>query len=111
LEWKHVKVAIRKLKEYTGKESLNLDEIDLNLLEGFRQYLFSEVGNGHNTVEKEFRRIRQVVKKALKQGLLDKDPFQFFVPTKRKKSDKARLALEQVRVIEALDLPQIHGSK
>jgi integrase len=104
-EWKHVKVAIRKLKEYTGKESLNLDELDLNLLEGFRQYLFTTVGNSHNTVEKELRRIRQVVKKALKQGLLDKDPFQFFVPTKRKKSDKARLALEQVRVIEALDLP------
>lgn len=104
-EWKKVKTAVNKLKSYVGNSSLAFNEIDSTMLEGFKGYLFNKIGNDNNTVIKQLQRIRQITTKALKQGLIDKDPFLLVEPVKAKKSQKARLSIGQIKSIEALELP------
>ncbi|MFD1143444.1 tyrosine-type recombinase/integrase [Larkinella insperata] len=67
----------RKIKAPAGSDQppLPFSEVTPKLLENFRAYLRTEVGNGVGTVEKTIKDVRTYVKRALADGNVFDDPF------------------------------------
>lgn len=104
VEYKHYRVTTRKLRDYHKSPVLAMAEIDTAFLEGFKRYLFNKVGNSTNTVQKEMQRLRRVVRKAIKENILDNDPFLRFDTVKKVKTSKTHLSWPQIQAIEHLKL-------
>jgi len=102
-EWKQTRVTLNKLKQY-HPGYLNISDIDKPFLEGFKQYLINEIQNGNNTINKQFQRIGRITKSAIEAGIIANDPFLGFKRMPKEKSDKARLSIEQIEAIKALEL-------
>lgn len=102
-EWKQTRVTLNKLKQY-HPGYLNISDIDKPFLEGFKQYLINEIQNGSNTINKQFQRIGRITNSAIEAGIIANDPFLGFKRMPKEKSDKARLSIEQIEAIKALEL-------
>lgn len=103
-EHKHTKTTINKLKAFIGRDTLLFDEITHQLINEFSQYLKNELGNSPNTINKELQRLRRIIKKALLDDIIQINPFDKVKKMKRVKSNKARLNIEQIEAIKALEL-------
>ncbi len=107
---KHIKVVLKKLEAFEKVRFLSLKRIDTAYLENFERFLVSEYKNKPNTIHKDFKVLRKVIKRALKHHLLNTDPFYHFEGAKKKKSSgKTKLTLEQVKGIEALKVKKNSG--
>jgi integrase len=114
--YKNTKVTLRFFTSYLGKGFIPFDEITANTLQGFQVYLqepqeitvngqnATKHGNKPNTVYNHFKNLKRIFKKALHDEITESNPFDKFKPGKRTKTEKARLSLEQIRAIEALEL-------
>jgi site-specific recombinase XerD len=101
---KNNKVAIDKVEAFEGERSLPLKHIDTAWLERFEQFLKQEYNNHPNTINKNFRPIRAVIKKALKRHLISVNPLNNFEGAKRAKPQpKTKLSINQIRAIEEFD--------
>ncbi len=70
--------VLAKLKEF--KSELLLVEIDEEFLRRYEHYLRVRLGNQPNTVHNNFKIIKTYVNKAIKQGLIVKNPFKSYMP-------------------------------
>lgn len=99
------KVAFRKLEKYQEERFLAFPRITPEYIEQFIQYLQVEYENAPTTIRKNLQPIRRVIKRGIKDGFLDKDPFQVAtLPKKKKTHQKTKLTIEQIRAIEGLKL-------
>lgn len=107
--YKNAKVAIDKVEAFEGGRSLPLRHIDTDWLERFERFLKQEYDNHPNTISKNFRAIKGVIKKALKKHLITINPLTNFDGAKRgKPKPKTKLSLKQIKAIE--DFNFLEGS-
>lgn len=97
---------IRKLRNYVGGR-LPFSRLTLQWLRDYRAYMVGELGNSESTVASNFRAIKALVNRAIKDGLVARDdsPFIHF-PVVEPRSTKAKLSLEEIDAITALDLKE-----
>ena len=93
---KHTKNFI---KYQYGKKDILLDSIKMNFLEDFDFYLKSEKNHKQITINKSIQRVRKIIKLALAEGYLQKDPFILFKP-KRVKKKVVFLSSEELTKLE-----------
>ena len=79
----HVKNFIKY--EYKRKDYL-LSNLNLNFLEKFDFYLNSEVGQKQITINKTIQRLRKIIKLAISEGYIIRDPFILYSPKRFEKS-------------------------
>ncbi len=102
---KNAKVAIDKVEAFEGERSLPLNHIDTDYLERFENYLKNKYKNKPNTVNKNFRAIKGVLKKALKNHLIIINPLTNFEGAKPAKSKpKTKLSIRQIQALKDFDL-------
>lgn len=102
---KNAKVAIDKVEDFEGSRSLPLNHIDSTYLEDFVRFLEVEYDNAPNTINKNFRAIRGVIKKALKNHLIGINPLANFKGAKRAKAKpKTKLSIKQIHALEVFEL-------
>ncbi len=104
---KNMKVAIGKVEAFESERSLPLRHVDTAYLERFERFLKTEYDNKPNTINKNFRAIRGIIKKALKNHLITINPFTNFEGAKRDKSEpKTKLSIDQIGILEDFELEQ-----
>ena len=81
--------------------------LTLQFLRDYRAYLVATLGNSESTVATNFRAIKSIVNRGIKEGLLARDdnPFIHF-PVTNPKSSKAKLSIAEIEAIIALDLEE-----
>ena len=97
---------LRKLRAYAGN-TMPFSRLTLQFLRGYHTYMVGELGNSESTVASNFRAIKALVNRAIKDGLIARDdsPFIHF-PVVEPRSTKAKLSLEEIDAITALDLKE-----
>ena len=102
---KNAKVAIDKVEAFEGSRTLPVKNVTTEYLEAFETFLKDEYDNAPNTINKNFRAIRGVIKKALKNHLIGINPLANFEGAKRAKAKpKTKLSIKQIHALEALEL-------
>jgi site-specific recombinase XerD len=102
---KNSKVAIGKVEAFEGERVLPLNHLDTDYLERFVGFLKRKYDNKPNTINKNFRAIRGIIKKALKNHLITIDPFVNFEGAKRAKAKpKTKLSIKQIQALKDFDL-------
>ncbi|WP_276345627.1 site-specific integrase [Daejeonella sp. JGW-45] len=95
--------AAKRLTGYAGT-SLFFQDIDYNLLDGFRKHLLLS-GVKQNTVSNYFRTIKAIYNKAIKAKLVDRSSYPFLdIPIKQERTPKRAIGLEEIEAILKLDL-------
>lgn len=79
----HIKNFIKH--EYKKKDYL-LTNLNLNFLEKFDFYLSSEVRQKQITINKTIQRLRKIIKLAISEGYIIRDPFILYTPKRFEKS-------------------------
>lgn len=75
----HVKSFIR---HNTQKSNIQLEKLNMKFLNDFDYYLKVEKKLKQVTINKHIERLRKIIKLALAEGFLDRDPFLLFSPKK-----------------------------
>lgn len=102
---KNFEVLLNKVENFEKNRFLDFERIDVKYLDKFERFLKVEYENGLNTIHKNFKLFKIVIKRALKSGLIDADPFIHFEGGKRGKTKpKVKLTIKQIHKIEALEL-------
>lgn len=70
------------VKYSTQKSNIQLDKISMKFLNDFDYYLKVEKKLKQVTINKHIERLRKIIKLALAEGFLDRDPFLLFSPKK-----------------------------
>ena len=96
--------VLRKLKRYAGG-SLLFSGLSTQLFRDYRGHLSEHYGNGPTTIAGNFRVLKTVANRAVKDGLISRDdnPLDGFSASEPV-SAKHKLALEEIEAIQALDL-------
>ena len=99
------KSVTKKFRGFAG-EPLAFGDLTPRLLRDYETHLIEHYGNSPNTVASNFRAIRAVLYRAIREGLADQgaNPF-FHFKIKRVRTDRTKLSYDQVEAIRALDLP------
>ncbi len=78
--WKRHNTVVNHLQEFIkqekGKTEIALRLVDRKFIEGFQHYLKVEVGIAHNTTTHYMKMVKKVIKLALRDDLITKDPFE-----------------------------------
>lgn len=98
---------INKLKSFAP--SIKLSTITPEWLNRYKAYCFS-LKNSVNTVHKNLKFVRLIIRKAKREKLIEHNPFDIFEMPRYKDPEKKYLTIEQVQAIEKItidqDLPQ-----
>lgn len=93
------KSEVNKIKGFCP--SLKLSDITPEWLNKYKSYCFG-LGNEGCTVHKNLRFVRVIIRKAHREGLIKKNPFDIFEMPKFRNPEKKYLTKDQVQVIEKL---------
>lgn len=77
--------VIEFVSVYIKKPKLEIKDLSIGFLQDFEYYLKVEKGNKQITINKTVQRFREVIRKAVAEGILKKDPFAEHKPRKVKK--------------------------
>ncbi|WP_148783369.1 site-specific integrase [Aquimarina intermedia] len=91
---------LKKIKGFN--ENIHYSELTPDFLLRFERYMFDK-GNKQNTVASNMSTLKIVVKEALKDGLIDKNPFDTYT-IKRVNSNKEILSYSEILKIENLKI-------
>lgn len=101
--YKHSQTAVNKFRDYIGRGRLPLDEINHTTIDGFTAYM-KRIGNKPNTIFRQHKDIKRILKAALYQDLITGNPYLKAAKVKAGKVNKTRLGYEQIKALEALEL-------
>jgi integrase/recombinase XerD len=87
------------------KKDIPLDKINLQFLTEFEYYLKTEQNQCQSTINKAIQRFRKLIKIAIAEGFLDKDPFILYKPKKVKK-EIIFLTHEEFKTVEKTSISQ-----
>jgi integrase/recombinase XerD len=99
---KKAKIALEDFKEFSPDQTFK--SITPQLLHDFQDYLFKK-GLAGNTINGKFKRLKQVFKKAIAEGIVDKSPFGLFNPVTYKQPKRDFLTMEEIELLENVTLP------
>jgi len=74
--------------------AVQISELNEEHLVGFRKHLI-DIGNNTNTIYNRMKTIRKMVKKAMKEGLLNRNPF-LHLSLRQTKGNRAYLSMEEL---------------
>jgi len=101
---KRYKSIMGKFRDFTGAP-LPFNKITPRLLRNYETHLIEHYSNKPSTVASNFRAIRAVLYRAIREGLCPQAENPFFqFKLKEGKTSRAKLSLEEVQAIEDLDL-------
>lgn len=84
-KFREAKNHIKNFLQYKyNRKDILLSKIKLKFLEDFDFYLKSELEQKQITINKSIQRVRKIIKLALAEGYLEKDPFIMYKPKKYK---------------------------
>ncbi len=86
--------TLNRIKEY--KSEVLLSEIDDKYLQGFEKWLKTTYNNKQNTVWNRLKVIRKICHKARREGLIDRNPFEFY-KLKTEETERDFLTLEELK--------------
>lgn len=97
--------VLNKLNRYTGNKNLLFDDVDINFLKEYDTHLRTYYGNKENTITSNFKIIKQIIKRAVKEDIIpyDKNPFLKF-QLKWESSNTQYLKEDEIQRIEELNL-------
>lgn len=105
---KRYKSICKKFRTFTG-EPLPFEKLTPQLLRKYETHLIEHHGNAPNTVASNFRAIRAILYKAIKEGLFPQEENPFFqFKIKRVRPNRDKLSIQELKAIE--DLPLEGGS-
>jgi len=87
------------------KKDIPLEKINLQFLNEFEYYLKTEQNQCQSTINKAIQRFRKLIKIAIAEGFLEKDPFMLYKPKKVKK-EIIFLTREELKTVEKASLSQ-----
>lgn len=98
------KSVLKKFRAFAG-EPLPYDAVTPRLLRDYETHLVEHYGNSTNTVASNFRAIRAVLYRAIREGHADQgaNPF-FHFKIKRAQTDRTKLSYDEIVAIQDLDL-------
>ncbi len=86
VKFKEVKTHISNfIKFMYHKNDILLESIKINFIQDFDYYLKTEKGHKQITINKSIQRLRKIIKLALAEGYINKDPFLLYTPKKHEK--------------------------
>lgn len=99
-------VVLNKLKEYLSGEDLVFQEISLDFLSRFQDFLVDK-GNNSNTIHNNFTAFRTIYYKAIEEGKVKQvqNPF-FSFKLKQASVERIRLTESEILEISILELPE-----
>ena len=98
------------IKYQYSKNDILLESIKMNFLKNLDFYLKSELGHKQITINKSIQRVRKIIKLALAEGYLQKDPFILYKP-KRYETKVVFLTNEELKVLEDYQFAQCRLSQ
>ena len=103
--YKRYKTILKRLKEYMKGRILTFQDINVQFLNDYESHLQKD-GLKTNSVHNNFKTIRAVYYRAVKEEIIpqDKNPFFTFKLKTDKNTKKEKLTSEEVKEIENLDL-------
>lgn len=87
------------------KNDISLDKINLQFLTEFEYYLKTEQNQCQSTINKAIQRFRKLIKIAIAEGVLDRDPFMLYKARKVKK-EIIFLSNEELKTVEKTSISQ-----
>lgn len=93
------------IKYQYNKNDILLESIKMSFLKDFDFYLKSELSHKQITINKSIQRVRKIIKLALADGYLQKDPFILYKP-KRYKTKVVFLTKEELEILENYEFAQ-----
>lgn len=87
------------------KNDYPLDKITLQFLIDFEYYLKTEQNQGQSTINKAIQRFRKIIKIAIAEDVISKDPFILY-KTKKVKKDVIFLNTDELRILEEASISQ-----
>jgi len=103
---KQTNVILNKIISFNNSDSLEFSDINREFLNSLQQYMKTEYKNHHNTIRKDFERLKMVFADAEEKELLNDNPFDKYKLPPRQKSKKEALTYEQIKAIESVDLEE-----
>ncbi|HEY8930917.1 MAG TPA: site-specific integrase [Mucilaginibacter sp.] len=106
----HYKTVLAKLKNYWKKERLYFEDVNVQLIKDFQEYLIYELKNHTNTIHSNLKIIRTVINDAVAEGLIpyEKNPFNM-IKLRSEKTSRQFLSDEELDRLE--DLTLLEGSQ
>ncbi|MFZ4455511.1 MAG: tyrosine-type recombinase/integrase [Bacteroidales bacterium] len=98
------KSVMEKLKTYAGNRNLSFQDITVEFLEKYEDYLKSELSNCTNTVAKDFKFFRKLFNDAYGKDLIEHqiNPFNKY-KIKLEKTERTYLTEDELTLIEAFE--------
>jgi integrase len=105
-ERKKYNTTLNKVHEALG-EDLSWEDLDTDALSELERYCREARDNNPNTTRKELSRVRRVVNQAIKESVISAgdDPFLAYEMPERVEPDRTRLSLDEMKALQALELP------
>ena len=105
-KFKEAKMHIENFLKFTYKKNdILLESIKSNFLNDFDFYLKSEMNHKQITINKSIQRARKIIKLAIAEGFLSKDPFMLYKP-KRVAKNIVFLTTEELKSLEEYSFRQ-----
>lgn len=107
-EWKNEK-AFETIRQITAEQtkllkfapSLLITGLTPTFLQKYKEYCYS-IGNKQNTLWKSFKFLRMITRKAIREKLLEENPFDVFEMPKYKDPPRKYLTTDEIKQIEDL---------
>lgn len=97
---------LKKLRAYV-RGPLSFERVTPTFLREYETHLVSHYGNRPNTVASNFRAIRSILYKAIREGYASQAENPFFqFKIRRERADRTKLSPKQILALEALDLSE-----
>lgn len=96
-----------KIKSFCDYDTLRLEEIDIEWLDNFVEYLKKE-GNAKNTIAARLRGIRAILNFSRKKGLINEYVFNMY-SIKTEETKKRSLTVEELRILHDAELSKIRS--
>lgn len=93
------------IKFQYGKNDMLLESLKMSFLKDFDFYLKSELNHKQITINKSIQRVRKIIKLALAEGYLQKDPFIMYQP-KRYERKVVYLTQNELKQLEGYQFAQ-----
>ena len=87
------------------RNDISLDKINLQFLTEFEYYLKTEQNQCQSTINKAIQRFRRLIKIAMAEGFLDKDPFLLY-KVKKVKKEVVFLLASELKTVEKISMSQ-----
>jgi len=101
--YRHVKSKVKRFVDYIGRET-PIDQVTTAHVKEYKMKLLGESLAG-STINDNFKRVHALFKAALRDELIEKDPFRAHDRVKEHPGERVKLSDEEITKLEELELP------